>query len=315
MQLERSDLEGWSDHVIARPIGPLPPPVLATGSVLRPPASPRAVAAAERRLGVALPASYRSFLLLSDGAYADWEQPMRGDRAWKRDRVETSVPGAGLLPAADVRRLVDVVPDVVDMWTIADFDVNPPAPTEKHNGGEWGSTRGLRDALLVSSLTSERGKFFLCLVPVEDRFDAGGERWELWDKFHSGFSRYLSFFDWLLWRRRPGRVLGPPGQVPGVEPTRRLLRENPGGRPEWRAGLLRGLAGGPTTPELVDYLFRQSDDPEEDAYVRLAAAQALQAHDPAIGTAQLVELRWVPEPSVQLAVEASLRLVGHPAPG
>jgi hypothetical protein len=40
------------------------------GSVLRPPATVAAVVAAEKRLGVRLPASYRSFLLLADGADA-----------------------------------------------------------------------------------------------------------------------------------------------------------------------------------------------------------------------------------------------------
>jgi SMI1 / KNR4 family (SUKH-1) len=40
------------------------------GSVLRPPATPDEVAAAEERLGVRLPPSYRSFLLVANGADA-----------------------------------------------------------------------------------------------------------------------------------------------------------------------------------------------------------------------------------------------------
>src|SRR5215207_9449291 len=48
----------------------LVPAAEARGSLLRPPATPEAVAAVEGRLAVRLPAAYRSFLLIADGADA-----------------------------------------------------------------------------------------------------------------------------------------------------------------------------------------------------------------------------------------------------
>src|SRR5215218_9014682 len=46
------------------------PEVEARGSVLRPAAAPEELAAAEERLGVRFPPSYRSFLLVANGADA-----------------------------------------------------------------------------------------------------------------------------------------------------------------------------------------------------------------------------------------------------
>ena len=51
---------------------PLPEIVLRQRSLLRAPATPEELAGAELRLGVTLPASYRAFLSVSNGAYADY---------------------------------------------------------------------------------------------------------------------------------------------------------------------------------------------------------------------------------------------------
>jgi hypothetical protein len=70
----------------------LPWPVRDTATVLRNPADGAAIAELEARLGVALPPSYRSFLLLSDGA---WAQPGWGLTGHRR-ALDTGVELQGL---------------------------------------------------------------------------------------------------------------------------------------------------------------------------------------------------------------------------
>ena len=101
MRPTRNDVDAWSESVVARPWLPLTTPVLQRGSVLRAPARSGAIDAAEANLDVRLPSSYRSFLELTDGAYADWEQPMA---ELSGPRLGSTDPWVGLLPVGEVRQ-------------------------------------------------------------------------------------------------------------------------------------------------------------------------------------------------------------------
>jgi hypothetical protein len=88
-----------------------------------------------------------------------------------------------------------------------------------------------------------------------------------------------------------------------------MLDEHPERSPSWACGILRGLADAATSADLVHYLGARSRD-GEDPYIRLGAAQALHAHDRHAGAASLRALLNTDEPTVRLAAEASLRVIG-----
>ena len=68
----RPVVEEWDAALRARvpAYARLVPAAEARGSVLRPPATPTDIAAAEKAIGMTFPPSYRSFLLIADGADA-----------------------------------------------------------------------------------------------------------------------------------------------------------------------------------------------------------------------------------------------------
>ncbi len=182
-------LEEWSDLVVAEihPDEPPVPEVSATGSVLRPGATVTEISAAENRLGLRLPHDYREFLSISNGAYADW-----GGVVLQRDlfeRVGTSVTGAGLLPVEDVAPVMDADGWWTEMWVEGD---QFPETEDAADGTEVMDLRPLAGALLISSMA---GPFRMVLVPVDDR-------WEVWDFYKEGATRYLSFRNWLEWTIR-----------------------------------------------------------------------------------------------------------------
>jgi SMI1 / KNR4 family (SUKH-1) len=86
----------------------LVPAAEARGSVLRPPATPEEIVAAENELGVSLPASYRSFLLIANGADAG---PTRANHCQRlREPVELEILGVdGLLEWSKTARLRDLI--------------------------------------------------------------------------------------------------------------------------------------------------------------------------------------------------------------
>lgn len=99
----------WSDRMLVDVAEPLPDAVLESGSLLRPPAPDSVIDQAEARLGVNLPASYRSFLSISDGAHADFEVVPASE-----PRSDSSDPTFGLVPASELSMLSDVLPHVVE---------------------------------------------------------------------------------------------------------------------------------------------------------------------------------------------------------
>jgi hypothetical protein len=76
----------------------------AGGSLLREPATHEQVEAAELRLGCVLPASYREFLLVSNGAFGDDLGPtlVRQDLGDELPGPDSDVVGVGFLPVEDV---------------------------------------------------------------------------------------------------------------------------------------------------------------------------------------------------------------------
>jgi hypothetical protein len=272
--------------------------------VLRTPARPEELVAAEANLDVRLPDSYRRFLELTDGAYADWDQPMA---ELSGPRLGSTDPWVGLLPVGEIVRLADALPHVVEMWTGPDWPSEPEPAAQRDNATQVRVPQALADALLITS--HQGGMFLLCLVPVDLRYDAGGEGWELWDKGHSEICRYLTFGDWLLERRPAGWLTAPNALRFGVDHMRQWLDRGDPDNAATQCNALRTLRLAPTTHELTQYLRDRSDRSDGNPYVLLAAAQALQAHDPAGGVARLEGMTRHDEPSIRVAATATLRLL------
>jgi hypothetical protein len=187
-------LRQWSAAQLER-LGALHRPVEAaarTGSLLRPPATEVEVAAAERRLRVQLPPSYREFLLLSDGAYGDTMGAViaGGSRAAESDE------GWGFLPVAQITRYVEVNPFAVEIWTDGDGEIEwaegDLEATLHFEGDEVLDHGPMRDAILIS-----RGFDANCslLVPVGN--PGPGEEWEVWEHYKEGSTRWSSFRAYL----------------------------------------------------------------------------------------------------------------------
>jgi hypothetical protein len=197
-ELPARDLAGllhqWSAAQLAS-LSALDRPVEAavrTGTLLRAPASEAEVAAAERRLEVHLPPSYREFLLLSDGAYGDTMGAVTADDP----RAGDSLEGWGFLPVAELRRYDEADPEAVDIWLQAQDEIESAsggtAPAPPFEGDEVRDHRPMRDALLIA-----RGFDANCslLVPVDD--PGAGEEWEVWSRYKEGGTRWSSFRAYL----------------------------------------------------------------------------------------------------------------------
>jgi hypothetical protein len=174
------------------------PEIARKGSVLRPPATEDAIRAAQDRLGVQLPASYRSFLLISDGAHASsLGMEMWGDRS-------------GLLPVEHVAWQRDVNPHWIELWcnAIAGFmrdsrDIRrvdgkdtfePNVPTHPHpQPGERvvvDDFERAANALLISAVFET---YMDILMPP----DADGSEWEMWSTHKEGADAHHCFADAL----------------------------------------------------------------------------------------------------------------------
>jgi cell wall assembly regulator SMI1 len=171
------------------------PEVEARGSVLRPPATTDEVAAAEERLGVRLPASYRSFLLVANGADA------AGSGAGYVLRGVSAAEEEQILSVEDVVAFADDehLAWLVDMWrgnfeSVADRQQLPgDEPVDVYD-----FEPGLRALLVTAAI--QHGT--VGLVPT------GGEEWQVWQFFHSDVVAHRSFADFLSYctRRARGRV-------------------------------------------------------------------------------------------------------------
>ena len=145
----------------------LVPEALARGSVLREPATEAQIQDAEQRIGRKLPASYRAFLQVSNGAYASSIGP-ETQMAWGRAHRH------GWLPVDEIVPLVEADEWLVGMWTSFEELVDPendPRPSGD-DGAEVLYFAPLRDALLISRPFDAYKDL---LVPRADR-----EEWEFW---------------------------------------------------------------------------------------------------------------------------------------
>jgi len=181
------------------------PEIARSGSVLRQPATEDAIRTAEDGLGVRFPASYRSFLLISDGAYASsLGMEMWGDRS-------------GLLRVEHVAWLRDAHPHLVDMWCNAGLGLirrvdgkdvfEPYVPTQPHpQPGEEVAVDDFdpaANALLISAVFET---YMDILVPIH----AEGDEWEMWSTHKEGAHAHHCFADALENQiRSPRRHPGP----------------------------------------------------------------------------------------------------------
>ena len=287
---------------------PLSAVVLERGTVLRPPAPQRAVEVAAARLGLVFPPSYVAFLAVSDGAFANGCGPVTRSGEY------------GLLPAADVCRLVDVAADHVALWVESLGGVELEGREARADGQDVRSFAPFGEAVLITPMIDA---ICDCLVAVAPEFDAGGEGFEVWGTFKEGATRYLTFGRWLeqmvvtQWVARDDDLV------------RRLLPEvgehlaaigrwaaDPGYH--WFAvRQVRRLAAAPggdrRVTEALDRLWAG-----DDAYLRLAAAQADLGHRRDRAMERLASLARSgaikrSEPTLALAAEATLRVCDHPA--
>jgi HEAT repeat protein len=275
----------------------LPPPVVESGSALRAGADEEAVTALERRLGVSLPPSYRAFLLLSDGAYAQPGWGFPGLPIRTSDPVERR--SLGLLDSEQVGWFRDREPQYHDVWGFEvlaldsvphpDFSRRVPEceyldhdraqdPSSAKNGH-------VRYALQVSA---DVDGYTILLNPLVVGSD--GE-WEAWDFGHKnvGAARYRSFLELLE------------DDVRGIE---KVL-----GRPSWRAERAEAAPKLEPVEELAEILL----DPSRDVSERQAAAGRLGLHDDRAALDALAAAAGDPEPRVQAAVVGALASRADPA--
>lgn len=163
-------------------------PARSRGTVLREAAGEADISEAEHRLGVNLPPSYRSFLLISNGAYASAlgaETQHRGENQWRH----------GLLRIADIERTVKADPVGVQIWCEEihvhldqENDFLPVAGDPQ----PVGYYAPYRDGLVITHI--HNGTDRLALVPRPGR-----EEWELWDFHWEGAMAHPSFAHFLEW--------------------------------------------------------------------------------------------------------------------
>ncbi len=190
--------ELWSNLLLAevRPRHKIAAVARATGSVLRPPATSAEIGAAQERLGTDLPASYRDFLLVSNGAYAETEGAVFG---WPEDPCGTedsSVPGVGFLPVEDVRWMRELDPSYASFMDECD-ELGPQLPVEQ-DGVEtiaWSMVgKGL-------SVATRRHPGAWSLVPFP-----GLVEWQLivhWKEVALGYRSFRSMLEHEVVRRTP----------------------------------------------------------------------------------------------------------------
>ena len=297
MEIERLTTR-WNDRMLLEVCEPLPGPTLEAGSLLRPGASAEALLAAESRLGRDLPKSFREFLAFSNGANADWDLVTAG---WPR--ACRSGAEVGLLPANEVAAAVEAVPEAVEMWADGWVSPNPARPRTNRQVVDY--FEPLKEALLVSSLTLEAGKYFLCLVPIDSQIAV--EPFELWDKGHDEITRYLTFGDWL--ELSVADCWHDPGEVflrVNAEVTPDLATAQKSWPASIRTQQIRRLARCSRSPALSKVLDELWAEP--DPYVRLAAAQVHRVT--ADDESRIDELTESDEASVALAALATLRVLG-----
>lgn len=273
----------WSDLLLADAdvLGPWQPTrdVVASGSLLRPPASEEQIADVERRLGRELPPSYREFLLVSDGAYGD----LRGVTMWDLDRGAESAPpesdvvGVGFLPVADLRWLrterlweAELCEDTA--MDARDGDGDGRATQDGQEVWPW---RAFADGLIIAP---DKGPGTTCLVPFD-----GTDEWQVWEISKECSEAYLSFrslLEHMVAAREPVETADVAEHVIAHallgEPWawKRLSRIT---APDAVPLLVALIEGGRLEPRATEGLGRIGTDEAVDAIERLRPSGATQA--------------------------------------
>ncbi len=199
-------------EVVAEPFA-APRPVLRRRSVLEPPATEADIAAAEQRIGLPLPPSYRAFLTRSDGAYAG--------SCGLQHRHPTDRPRPlALLPAAAIDRSFRwFTPWPVDELLLAGSEPLPhggdalfaPSPPGRHSGLTdlathlAGRSPEFRAGHLGRSITIGLDHTETLVLDPTVR-DGDGE-WAVWAVSSQGCGPFHpSFAHWLRWRTQTGTL-------------------------------------------------------------------------------------------------------------
>ena len=230
----------WSEVLLAdlEPGEALTAAAAATGSLLREPATEEDIQAAERRLGMRLPPSYREFLLVSNGAYADetgvsyaWDE---GDG--EQPPYESDVVGVGFLPVQDLKWLRDADPDYAAfMAGCTDFGGMVPATRDDEQMPSWVP---VAEGLLVAT---QKAPGTTVLIPFP-----GLEEWQLWTHWKEGGDAYLSFRSYLEYE-----VARREAWYPSLDEVRDLIN-GPADTLSWRRHRLQCVANEEAFPLLVE---------------------------------------------------------------
>jgi hypothetical protein len=265
--------------------------------VLRGGAAPADVEALERRLGVALPPSYRAFLELSNGAWAQvgWGVMRVGEQTGERAEERA----LGFLDAGRVEWFRDREPQYVDIWAYTDYGAtedDDPAhyafrrlvpeceylDHEREQDCVHAKPGHVRYALQISN---DVDGYTILLNPLV--VDQDGE-WEAWD-FGSklpGAIRYRSFAELIAAdvERLEREVASPPS---GLEEARATFADE--SRPlRERASAAALVAWHGEQDQVRDFLVDVLADRSVDVDPRQAAAGALGRIDDPRATASLV---------------------------
>jgi hypothetical protein len=180
----RELLGRWDERMIADQLPglQLPAEARARGSVLREGASEVEIATAEARLGTRFPPSYREFLAISNGAFAN-----------SFGAANETHPQGGFLPVDQVRwaALADVF--FVDLWTGLEGLNDPercPRPGAEPVEVEY--YEPLDRGLLISG---NRDAYVDVLVPVGSEVE-----WQVWSFHWDGATAHRSLPDLLRWQ-------------------------------------------------------------------------------------------------------------------
>lgn len=176
--------------------------VATNGTVLREGAAPEAVTAAEQRLGLAFPPSYREFLLFSNGAWAT--------------STGVTTMGSELLPVERVRRFDEVDAEYVELWTEASDSLDEPdewgdseaAGVDEGVADVWNHSR-MRDALVIGV---NFDAIYELLVPPHEG-DKKVAEWEVWQTGKEGSMAYRSFAHFLRYETEHAAEAPDPAKV------------------------------------------------------------------------------------------------------
>jgi hypothetical protein len=242
----------------------LVPEAEARGSVLRPGAAEDEIVAAEARLGVTLPPSYRSFLAVSDGADAGVQGADRVERFYGEHRNALCRVG-DLLPLS---AYVDwLVPQWLDNFAEYAHEQKPPsadAPTQIFD---------FEPGRRALALTEPQQDGTLALVPF------AGE-WQVWEFRHHEVIGYVSLAEYLLDQARDAwsRVAEREARVRMARADRTSLAETTAlaehGDPRAVDGACRALADGRPVDERFVALLVLLGDPKAIPALRAAYARA-----------------------------------------